>query len=417
MLVYLLIPVALAVVFFTMSFFQKETAVVNVVEKEKTKDKKVAKKPTGVKKPVQKKAPENEQEKTISQKNFTEEIDIKELATMQGKIDKPVAPVKKEKKEEEKKVEVKEAPKEVAAVDSKKKQKKSDWVTKEVKPQRPKVEKEETEEKEEKTEKKERRDKDKKRGDKKGGDKKRGDKKEKKEEGDENKEKSIYKAFKPHGAEADKVDPKKEEEKKEETTAVVEPTEEKKEKKEKKERTFDKPLKPRLKMKYNAYKSTEDFWETNIADSYVEPAEITTVSPVPTEEKVEKKEKKERGTPKKGESREPAPAVQIKVNKQVSLARTDPWAKTDSSAQASTSDSDDYFPALGEKNVKKPKKANKASETEPTSPQKKSDSHKREAKDTLFEYEVEAPSDKKIKLGEEAEKQNAKEEEPFVLPE
>jgi hypothetical protein len=324
---------------------------------------------------------------------------------MQGKIEKPV--VKKEKKEDEKK-EVKEAPKEVAAVatESKKKQKKSDWVTKEVKPQRVKPEETEQKEEEKKPEKKD------KRGDKKGGkrgDKKQGDKKgDKKEEEGEPKEKSIYKVFKPHGAEAEKVEAKTEEKKEE--TAVVE-----EEKKEKKERN-DRPQKPRLKMKYNAYKSSEDFWETNIADSYVEPAEITTVSPVPTEEKAEKKEKKEKGG-KKGEQKEPAPAVQIKVNKQVSLARTDPWAKTDSSAQATTSDSDEYFPALGEKNAKKPKKVNKASETEPTvaSPQKKSDSHKREANDTLFEYNAEAPADKKIKLGEEVE-QNNKEEETFVLP-
>jgi len=476
MLVYLLIPVALAIVFFTMSFLQRDTvvAVANVV-KEKTTGKKPAKKAALPKKLTSK----DDEDKPVQSKNFVEELDIKDYASIQGRVTtkaaKKVAEEKKEKKDEkksDKKSEKKDEKKDEKKSDKKsdkkdekqeivspaspdtdqkksKKKKQTEWTVQEQKPQR-KI----TEKKEETTEVAAATEEGKgKKGDKKGdrkGDKKgdrrdkKGEKKEELDEKGEKKEKSIYKVFKKHGADADKEDNEAKNETKEgdakteeSATKEGEKSEEKGEKKEKKERKerTERPKKkgPPMLSGNEAYANPEDFWSVDHKGSYVEPVTVTTTAVLPTSETTtEKKEKKEKGPRKEKQTAErPSgrsskdeekriPAT-IKVNTSASLARTDPWKGSSSPVQNTTEDAS-TFPALGEK-ASKTKKANKkkgkqeesASSQEEDTPQKKGDSHKREA-DTLFEYEVEAPSDKKIKLGAEAQTQPEHQDETFVLP-
>jgi len=145
-----------------------------------------------------------------------------------------------------------------------------------------------------------------------------------------------------------------------------------------------------------------------------------------------KEKSSEKGSGSASVVTEPKPDVQIKVGRGGITGRTDPWAKTDSQS-ASQVEGAENFPSLAQQNnqqainANKQKKIKKNSTTinnkveastsgdEASSTQKKTDSHKREA-DTLFEYEVEAPSDKKIKLGDEAEQKQSEKQETFVLP-
>jgi len=447
MLVYLLIPVALAIVFFTMSFLQRDTTVQTVTNVVKEKTKKAAKKASSH---LPKKLTTKDDEDKPVQSNFVEEMDIKDYATIQGRVAPKAAPKKseKEEKKEEKKQEKKDEKQENVSPASpedqkKKKKKQTDWIVREQKPQRKVSEKKEEETTEGATEegKKDAKKKDGKKEDRKKGEK-HGDKKKKKgEEGAEEK-KSIYKAFKPHGADADKAEADKKDEPKEEGKAKTETHKEgeekseKKDKKEKKEKT-ERPKKKGVAMisAEKAYANPDDFWTVDHKGSYVEPPTVTTTTTVlpttseTTEKKKEKAPRKDKQqqqvqqaevpTGKRSKDDTKGEPATIKVNTSASLARTDPWKGSSSPAENSATEDASTFPALGEKtskikklNKKKGKQGEPAPQEET---QEKKNDHKREA-DTLFEYEVEAPSDKKIKLGAEAQQQPEHQDEKFVLP-
>ncbi|KAL0487558.1 hypothetical protein AKO1_000311 [Acrasis kona] len=438
----LAIPFALAIVFFTISYFQRDKVI--AAANKLTKDKKVKEVVKQTKKAINKAAKQvtakvakvveqvEQQEKVI--KNLVEEIDITEYASIQSKSNTVSAPVKEEKKEEkkqEKKQEVKVEENTIASPSEegkkkKKKAKTSEWQTQPSTYRPPKEEPVQEEKTEDKPS--EPSSDDNKpstgRGSSRGGrgvaGAARGGRGRGRGASDNQPqgEKSIYKQFKPAVPVVEEV---KEEIKKEEV-----PVEEEKKKL---------PSKPFVKMvpAYKAYSDPEDFWNTDLSKTYKEPVEEEVVAPVAapveessisspvTEESILSinDDKSSSKAPKASKSRQQPVAPQqplfdenttpatIKVNNSASLARTDPWAQNDNSQVVASSEIKESFPALGEKVTKKkkaPQVKKVAKEASPVAEEKSEDvknSHKREATNTLFEYEADAPSDKKIKLEEE----------------
>jgi len=468
----LVIPLALAIVFFTVTYFQRDKVI--AAANKISKDKKVEKVVTKAKKALDKTAKQvtakvnkvaekvKEQEQVI--KNLVEEIDITEYASIQLKkatqtVNRVVAKV--EKKAEEVKTEAKtEATNKVEEVqatiaspeEGKKKKKKTEWQTQAgSQKQALTVAHAQTEEKkDETTEEPEKKEGSRgvrgERGSGRGG---RGSGRGRGRGAEQtDAPKSLYKPIKPTVVEEVKPveeEPKKKDSKKDakkDQEATVESTEEV----EKKER---KPLRPFVKMvpAHQAYSDPEDFWNTDLSKTYKEPT-VEEVKPVVAEEVVTSPTedpltindtavpaKKEKAPRTRQPAAQPpvvldegmAPAT-IKVNNSASFARTDPWAHTDNASTEASTETKESFPALGEKVAKK-KKAKKAPKEPTPSTTSQDDSsnntlvaheevdaknnHKREATNTLFEYDAEAPSDKKIKLEEGS--QVEQKDEPFVL--